>query len=52
MAYKQNWVTEACSYFDKMSQIESLNETRLKECECEMTCSMQWRCESHIEKLF
>lgn len=23
MAYKENWVTEACSYSDKMSQIES-----------------------------
>lgn len=30
MAYKGKWVTESSSYFDKMSQIESLNKTRLK----------------------
>lgn len=41
MAYKENWVAEASSYFDKMSQIESLNKTRLKECECKMTFSIR-----------
>lgn len=41
MAYKENWVAEASSYFDKMSQIESLNKTRLKECECKITFSIQ-----------
>lgn len=30
MAYKENWVTEACSYSDKMSQIESLNKNQTK----------------------
>lgn len=64
MAYKENWVTEASSYFDKMSQIESLNKTRQKECESKMTCSTRcpprgkdcqtaaYRHESHTEKMF